>query len=62
MTTEECKHACNELEIALSSNPFKDGKSCYRGGNGQCSQNGRNGRQASLVCSSKGKMLQDNIL
>ena len=58
MDTEECKTACNELQITLSSAAFKDGKPCYKGGNGKCSQNGRNGNRATMVCTYKGNLLQ----
>ena len=54
---EDCKSACNELDITLSSSTFKDGKPCYKGGNGQCSQNGRNGQLAIFVCTYEGNLL-----
>ena len=59
LSVEECKSACNELEIPLSSKPFKNGKPCFRGGNGKCFQNGRRGKQAKLICTNKGIFLDD---
>ena len=59
---EECKSACTELGIELT-NPknFKDNKPCFKGGNRKCSQNGRNGKNAILVCTDKGNLMQHNI-
>ena len=57
MKVKECKSACNELEIPLSSKPFKNGKPCFRGGNGKCFQNGRRGKKAKLICTKKGILL-----
>ena len=55
---EECKSACNELKINLTKDKnFKENKPCFRVGNGKCSQNGRNGKQASLVCKGEGSLL-----
>ena len=54
---KECKSACNELEIPLSGKPFKNGKPCFRGGNGKCFQNGRRGKKAKLICTKKGILL-----
>ena len=59
---KECKSACKELEIPLSSKPFKNGKPCFRGGNGKCSQNGMHGKQAILICSNTGIFLDDVYL
>ena len=59
---EECKSACNELDIELTAaKNFKDGKLCFKGGNRKCSQNGRNGKNAFLVCTDKGNLLQNII-
>ena len=57
MKVKECKSACNELEIPLSGKPFKNGKPCFRGGNGKCFQNGRRGKKAKLICTKKGILL-----
>ena len=69
MKVKECKSACNELEIPLSGKPFKNGKPCFRGGNGKCFQNGRHGKKAKLICTKKGILLDvvyalmtDNII
>ena len=59
---EECKAACNDLDIELTNEKnFKDGKLCFKGGNRKCSQNGRNGKNAFLVCTDKGNLLQNII-
>ena len=62
INVEECKSACNELEITLSNKRFKNGKPCFRGGNGKCSQNGMNGKQAVLICTNTGIFLYDVYL
>ena len=46
---DECKEACKSLGISLA-NTFKDGKPCFKGGNGVCKQSGSIGRLAYLVC------------
>ena len=43
MDVEECEVACDRLGIPLSGKLFKDGKPCFRGGNGVCNQNGAHG-------------------
>ena len=51
----ECEIACDRLGIPLSGKPFKDGKPCFRGGNGVCNQNGAHGGRSNLVCKREGK-------
>ena len=46
--TNECKEACRGLGIRLS-NTFKDGKPCFKAGNGVCKQSGSLGSKAALV-------------
>ena len=73
MDVAECEIACARLQIPLSGRPFKDGKPCFRGGNGVCNQNGAHGGRSNLVCKREGihykaldtvvcKMLHDNLL
>ena len=50
----ECKEACAYLKIPLSSNKFKEGKPCYKGGSHVCNQNGAFGRNAKLICKKPG--------
>ena len=50
----ECKEACAYLNIPLSSNKFKEGKPCYKGGSHVCNQNGAFGRNAKLICKKPG--------
>ena len=52
----ECTRACNELGGTLTNN-LKNGKPCYRAGNGKCRQNNGHGLGASLICKNKGKWL-----
>ena len=44
-----CTEACSELGIVPVSN-LRDGKQCYKAGNGKCRQDGREGKGARLVC------------
>ena len=55
MDAEECEIACDRLGIPLSGKLFKDGKPCFRGGNGVCNQNGAHGGRSNLVCKHEGK-------
>ena len=52
--TNECKEACRGLGIRLS-NMFKNGKTCFKAGNGACRQSGTIGAKASLICKHLGK-------
>ena len=54
MDVAECEIACARLQIPLSGRPFKDGKPCFRGGNGVCNQNGAHGGRSNLVCKREG--------
>ena len=54
--TNECKEACSSLGIRLS-HAFKNGKPCFRAGNGLCKQSGNVGSKASLVCKQPGKFI-----
>ena len=51
----ECKEACRGLGIRLS-NMFKNGKTCFKAGNGACKQIGTIGAKASLICKQLGKI------
>ena len=70
MDVAECEIACARLQIPLSGRPFKDGKPCFRGGNGVCNQNGAHGGRSNLVCKREGihykaldtVVLHDNVL
>ena len=48
----ECEIACAQLEMKLGV--LKDGRVCYRAGNGSCRQDGRIGSKASLICKNEG--------
>ena len=54
--TNECKEACTNLGIRLARG-FKNGKPCFRAGNGLCKQSGNVGSKASLVCKQSGKII-----
>ena len=54
--TNECKEACRGLGIRLS-NMFKNGKTCFKAGNGACKQSGTIGAKASLICKPLGKII-----
>ena len=54
--THECKEACTGLGIRLSNN-FKNGKPCFKAGNGDCKQIGSVGSKASLICKQLGKVI-----
>ena len=51
----ECKEACRGLGIRLS-NKFRNGKTCFKAGNGACMQGGNLGAKASLICKQLGKI------
>ena len=53
---DECKEACTSLGIRLS-NTFKNGKPCFKAGNGVCKQSGNFGSKASLLCKQLGKVV-----
>ena len=55
--TNECKEACRGLGIRLS-NMFKNGKTCFKAGNGACRQSATIGAKASLICKHLGKIKQ----
>ena len=48
--TVECKDACSRLGIVNVSRTMKDGKACFKGGNGKCRQDGSHGSEAFLIC------------
>ena len=50
--TPECEIACAQLEMKVGV--LKDGRICYRAGNGYCRQDGRIGSKASLICKNEG--------
>ena len=52
----ECKEACKRLGIRLSKT-FKNGKTCFKAGNGACKQSGTIGAKASLICKPLGKII-----
>ena len=56
MDQDECKEACTSLGIRLS-NTFKNGKPCFKAGNGVCKQSGSIGSKALLVCKESGKII-----
>ena len=55
LDTNECKEACAKLGIQLS-NSFKNGRPCFKAGNGKCRQSASIGAKASLVCKTIGKI------
>ena len=55
LDTNECKEACAKLGIQLS-NSFKNGRPCFKAGNGKCKQSASIGAKASLVCKTIGKI------
>ena len=55
MDVEECERACDTLGIPLSGKTFKDGKPCFRGGNGVCNQNGGHGGRSNMICKHTGR-------
>ena len=55
LDTKECKEACAKLGIQLS-NSFKNGRPCFKAGNGKCKQTASIGAKASLVCKAIGKI------
>ena len=59
MDKTECATACNELGATPTKN-LKNGKPCYRAGNGKCRQNGGHRSGASLICKNKGNRLAHN--
>ena len=54
--TEECKKACNTLQISPSKS-FQNGKPCIKGGNSKCKQANTVGPKAFMVCKKIGKLL-----
>ena len=49
----ECIAACTELGVVLGKGVglgLRDGKECYKAGNGKCRQNAHHGVRASLIC------------
>ena len=55
LDTKKCKEACAKLGIQLSKS-FKNGRPCFKAGNGKCKQSARIGAKASLVCKAIGKI------
>ena len=55
MYVKECELACDTLGIPLSGKIFKDGKPCFRGGNGVCNQNGGHGGRSNMICKHTGR-------
>ena len=56
MDKTECATACHELGTTPTNN-LRNGKPCYRAGNGKCRQNGAHGSGASLICKNTGDQL-----
>ena len=52
ISTSECEIACAQLQLKMGV--VRDGKPCYKAGNGKCRQDGRAGKEASLICTSEG--------
>ena len=52
ISKSECRIACAQLQLKMVAG--RDGKSCYKAGNGKCRQDGRDGRKASLICKNEG--------
>ena len=52
----ECESACNAVGVIAPKN-LKDGKPCYRSGQGKCRQNNAFGGSASLICKNRGSQL-----
>ena len=52
--TEECRDACNALQIP-HSNSFPNGKPCIKMGNGKCKQANSLGGKAFMICKKMGK-------
>ena len=51
MNMDECKTACDELGIGIGR--LKNNKACYVAGNNKCTQTGRPGAKASMICKTK---------
>ena len=47
--SKDCADACSKLGVGPLAT-LKDGKACYKAGNGKCRQDGRRGSGASLIC------------
>ena len=52
----ECESACNAVGVTAPKS-LKDGKPCYRNGQGKCRQNNAFGGSASLICKNRGNQL-----
>ena len=52
ISKSECEIACAQLQLKMGV--VRDGKPCYKAGNGKCRQDGRAGKEASLICTSEG--------
>ena len=55
VSKSECQIACAQLQLKIVGG--RDGKSCYKAGNGKCRQDGRDGRKASLICKNEGNKI-----
>ena len=53
---EECEQACTRLGINLS-NALKNGKPCFKAGDGLCRQSSSTGLKAQKVCKQSGKVI-----
>ena len=53
---EECREACNTLQIP-PSNSFQNGKPCIKTGNIKCKQGNSIGSKAFIICEKIGKFL-----
>ena len=51
---DECKAACEELEIPIKT--LKDGRICYRAGNGKCRQQNSSGAKWRRICKKEGNL------
>ena len=54
--TTECEAACDAVG-ATAPKSLKDGKPCYRNGQGKCRQNNAFGGGASLICKNIGNQM-----
>ena len=53
----ECIAACTELGVVLGKGVglgLRDGKECYKAGNGKCRQDAHHKARASLICKNEG--------
>ena len=51
---EECKAACDELEIDIGT--LRDNRICFRAGNNKCRQQNSAGATTSRICKKEGDL------